>query len=62
MPTYDFVLPMITDANGEASLPMPWPTGVAPSPSTWWQYWVFDATGPPGFTASNAVRSITPPI
>ncbi|MDF1799482.1 MAG: hypothetical protein P1V81_09925 [Planctomycetota bacterium] len=59
-PSPDFLFaPQLSDAAGEAALGFDWPVGVLPGTPTYWQAWVFDATGPVGFTATNAVTATT---
>ncbi len=54
VPSPDVTLVWITDGAGTASVELAWP-GPLPGLSLWAQGWVFDATAPQGFTASNGV-------
>ncbi|MHC5209594.1 MAG: hypothetical protein ACYTG2_02625 [Planctomycetota bacterium] len=51
------VLGLPTDGTGAARLSAPWPAGLPPGFSTWYQFWIAD---PAGFAASNGVRGTTP--
>jgi probable HAF family extracellular repeat protein len=48
------------DGAGELTLPFTWPTGPPAGSTTYWQAWIPDASGPAGWTASNALSSIVP--
>ncbi len=52
--------PLPTDAQGNLPLAGTWPPGVGSGVSWYFQYWSPDAAGPHGFSASNAVRGVTP--
>jgi len=61
VPSMDYLFtPLSADSFGEATIAFAWPAGVAPGVDTFWQTWALDATGPVGFTASNAVTATTP--
>jgi len=45
---------------GALSLPFAWPSGLPADFKTWLQCWIPDASGPLGFTASNALLAETP--
>jgi hypothetical protein len=49
-----------TNASGTWILGSPWPADVPSGFEFYWQTWIPDASGPKGFTASNATRSTTP--
>jgi CubicO group peptidase (beta-lactamase class C family) len=53
-------LALITDPLGEIELDGTWPAGVPSGTELFLQYWIDDAGGPSGFSASNAVRGTTP--
>ena len=52
-----FALP--TGATGSVSLPANYPAGVPAGFPIYLQYWIQDATGPLGLTASNAITATT---
>ncbi len=52
-------IPLLTSAGGELTLSATWPLGPG-SYSFWSQFWIVDAGGPVGFTASTAVRTDVP--
>ncbi|MFT4709873.1 MAG: putative HAF family extracellular repeat protein [Bacteroidia bacterium] len=59
-PNPDFLFPLIiADGAGEATRSFPWPTGILPGVSTYWQAWVIDPTGPQGVTSTDAVTQVT---
>jgi hypothetical protein len=60
VPTPDIALPLPLDAAGALDLSGPWPAGIPVATQSWWQAWIPDATGPKGFTATNALRLTTP--
>ena len=60
VPNPDLVIPLTADAQGDLTLVVTWPQGVPSAVSLYTQFWVQDASGPAGFTASNAVESTTP--
>jgi sulfatase modifying factor 1 len=49
-----------TGPAGEAAFALPWPSGVAPGTGLITQFWIVDQAGPQGFSASNAIRKVTP--
>ena len=53
-------LPLPTSPAGALSVGGLWPTGVPAGLQVFFQYWVVDATGPFGLTASNALKATTP--
>ncbi len=55
-----FFLPLPTGPLGVLEVGGTWPAGVPADFETWYQYWISDASGPVGFSASNALKSITP--
>jgi hypothetical protein len=52
-------IPLTTSPTGELPLSATWPLGPG-GYSFWTQYWILDAGGPAGFTASTAVRTDVP--
>jgi hypothetical protein len=51
---------LFTDGLGAFDIPASWPPGVPRGVELLLQYWIEDATGPVGFTASNAIKATTP--
>ncbi|GJM22797.1 MAG: hypothetical protein DHS20C15_27120 [Planctomycetota bacterium] len=49
-----------TNASGAFLIDTLWPAGVPSGADVYFQYWVLDAAGPVGFSASNALRGTTP--
>jgi hypothetical protein len=60
VPSPDMILPLMVDATGSIAFTVPWPDGLPSGLEVVSQYWIQDATGPAGFSASNALRSTTP--
>ncbi|MBM3961815.1 MAG: PQQ-like beta-propeller repeat protein, partial [Planctomycetes bacterium] len=60
VPALDVTLVAAFDAQGQWSLGLPWPAGVATGASFWWQVAVLDTTAPAGLTASGGLRSVAP--
>lgn len=48
------------DATGAQQFSFLWPVGVPANVSLFYQYWISDAGGPVGFSASNGLQSTTP--
>ena len=46
--------------SGSISLPSAWPAGVPSGAAIDFQYWISDAAGPKGFSASNGLELVTP--
>ena len=59
VPNPDFLVPLPVDGAGAIGLSFPWFAGLPSSTSLTYQYWIQDASGPSGFTASNGLRSTT---
>lgn len=59
VPDPTLLVAAVTTAAGQTTFAATWPAGF-PGTSLLGQYWVLDATGPQGFTASNAVRGTSP--
>jgi FG-GAP-like repeat len=56
IPTADYVFgPFTTDANG--SLYFATSQGGSPLQTSYYQYWIVDAAGPSGYSASNGIRA-----
>jgi len=56
VPSPDVVLsPLTSDGGGALQLPFSWPQNVPSGTQIWAQYWVQDAVGPVGFSASNGL-------
>jgi len=60
VPALDFLLPLVTDGAGSATLAATWPAGVPAGTLTAWQAWQADPAGPNGFAATNALQAVTP--
>ena len=60
VPLPDLIVLLTTNFRGEINLPYTWPSGFPPGFPMYLQYFVEDPSGPRGFSASNAVRLITP--
>jgi len=60
VPVPDVVVPLFSDGLGGVFLAVTWPGGVPPGFSIYMQYWIPDAAGPAGFSASNALSATTP--
>ncbi|HZM00551.1 MAG TPA: hypothetical protein VFD43_09905 [Planctomycetota bacterium] len=55
------VMPFFTQADGHLSLCWAsWPPSVPSGAEIDFQFWVIDAGGPAGFSASNAIQAVTP--
>ncbi len=51
---------VVTDGSGELTLGTTWPAGITAGLEIYLQYWIEDAAGAFGFSASNALRGTTP--
>ena len=61
VPMPDLLFSGITlDGLGQVTLTTTWPTGLPPGIVTYYQFWVPDAAGPVGFSASNGLSATTP--
>ncbi len=60
VPSFDVLKLFGTDGNGELDLVAAWPVGLPLGTEFFWQAWVEDVGAPEGYSASNAVKSITP--
>jgi hypothetical protein len=60
VPNPDIILFFPTDGAGELQGTAAWPENVPSGAPTFFQFWVFDAGGPFGFAASNALRATAP--
>ena len=60
VPHPDLLFGVTVDGFGEVSLGGPWPAGVPTGVATYFQYWIVDAGGPFGFSATNAVAGVAP--
>ena len=56
VPSPDLVFLHTTDIAGAIDFGGPWPPGLPGGVTFYAQYWVLDATGPKGFTSSQAVK------
>jgi hypothetical protein len=54
------LLPLVTTAGGGLSINANWPTGAPSGLEIYFQYWIVDAAGPSGWSASNALQATTP--
>lgn len=59
VPSPNAVVIFTTTPSGTFTIPAPWPVGLDAAP-LYFQWWISDATGPFGITASNAVRTVPP--
>jgi arylsulfatase A-like enzyme len=50
---------LATGGGGKLALSAPWPASVPPGFAIYFQFWILDAAGPAGYSASNAVRALT---
>ena len=60
VPDVDLAVSLVTSNAGMIAISSQWPTGVPSGTSVWLQTWVQDASGPKGFTASNALKATSP--
>jgi len=61
VPSTDLIIAgLVTDALGEVLLFDNWPAGIPSGTTYWFQYWIDDASGPKGLSASNALKAIVP--
>ncbi len=61
VPALDFpIFGLPLDGNGDLALAGPWPTGVPAGVLIFFQYWMDDAAGPAGFSASNGLILAVP--
>ena len=59
VPTTDIIIPVIVSPVGTVVFGFPWPPGVPPGVSLYYQYWILDPGGFAGFSASNGLQSET---
>ncbi|MHC5209227.1 MAG: hypothetical protein ACYTG2_00740 [Planctomycetota bacterium] len=60
VPSFEIMILGLPTGTGSVSLGGTWPTGLPTGVSITFQFWIVDAAGPAGFSASNAVQGITP--
>lgn len=60
VPAPNLLIIQVTDPAGEIATQLLWPSGLPSGLSFWMQYWIADASGPAGFTASNGLRADLP--
>ncbi len=60
VPSPDITLVFQVNIAGFLSLSAPWPSGFPSCFRIWFQWWMLDASGPQGITASNALVALTP--
>ena len=60
VPSPDFLFRFLTDKAGELTFDTIWPKGFAPCTPIYIQWWIIDAAGPHGWSASNALFLETP--
>lgn len=60
VPSPDLIIPLASDGNGELTVSYPWPAGIPGGLSAFHQFWVQDGASPSGYSASNALESVTP--
>ena len=59
VPTLDIIIPLIVPPSGEIVFGFPWPVGIPPGVSLYYQYWIRDPGGVFGFAVSNGLQSTT---
>ena len=61
VPSPDVVVgPIPVPADGALDFAGPWPTGVPSGFTFWTQVWFEDVSGPAGYSATSAVRTVAP--
>jgi len=60
IPSPTALVPVTTTIAGSLGLSSPWPAGIPPMTSIWYQIWVSDFGAPQGFAATNGLRGDTP--
>jgi len=60
VPALHLGVPLPTTVGGTSAFSAPWPAGLPSGFATYYQFWIPDASGPVGFTASNALSGTTP--
>ncbi|MFT7464707.1 MAG: FtsP/CotA-like multicopper oxidase with cupredoxin domain [Pseudohongiellaceae bacterium] len=60
LPSSFVMLFLNTDASGDLDLSSPWPANLASGTELYWQAWLQDGAAVQGFSASNALKSMTP--
>ncbi len=59
VPAPDLLLLLVANGSGTSSFATSWPAGVPAGRDVFTQAWLLDATGPQGFTATNALQCTT---
>lgn len=59
VPQLDIIIIVVTSPTGDVTLIGPWPDGIPPGFSIYYQYWLKDPGGIKGWEASNGLRSTT---
>ncbi len=59
VPQLDLILIFMTSPTGDVILNAPWPNGIPPGFSIYYQWWLKDPGGVKGYAASNGLRSTT---
>jgi len=60
VPAPDIIRLFATNPSGVWTATIPWPLGLPPGTTIWYQGWQQDATGPVGWISTNGLRSTTP--
>ena len=60
VPHPDLLLALPTGPSGAIELTTPWPAGLPPGLTLWFQWWVQDPAGPAGFASSAGLTGTTP--
>jgi hypothetical protein len=59
VPHIDLLVNLTTSATGSIAINTTWPSTATTGFTTYYQYWITDAGGPQGFSASNALMAVT---
>ena len=59
VPQLNLVIGLTTSPTGQIIFSAPWPNGIPPGFSIYYQYWIKDPGGIKGWAASNGLRSTT---
>ena len=59
VPALDIIIIVVTSPTGDVVLNGPWPVGIPPGFSIYYQYWLKDPAAVKGWAATNGMRSTT---
>ena len=59
VPHVDLLINLTTSSTGSIAISTTWPSAATAGFTTYYQYWIVDAGGPQGFSASNALMAVT---